>query len=105
VKQFAHDGFCKALVFLMLSLALGACSPDDKSPIAQFYHEFTAYFNAYYNATVEYEKGLKAMKGSVSYERNARLQIFISLENAAQGKQFFDRVIEKNRSRSQSAPQ
>jgi len=89
----------------MLSLALGACSPDDKSPIAQFYHEFTAYFNAYYNATVEYEKGLKAMKGSVSYERNARLQIFISLENAAQGKQFFDRVIEKNRSRSQSAPQ
>jgi tetratricopeptide (TPR) repeat protein len=95
VKQFAHDAFCKALVFLMLSLALGACSPDDKSPIAQFYHEFTAYFNAYYNATVEYEKGLKAMKGSVSYERNARLQIFISLENAAQGKQFFDRVIEK----------
>jgi tetratricopeptide (TPR) repeat protein len=95
VKQFAHDGFCKALAFLLFSFALGACSPDDKSPIAQFYHEFTAYFNAYYNATVEYDKGLKAMKSSVSYERNTRLQIFVSLENAAQGKQFFDRVIEK----------
>lgn len=35
------------------------------------------------------------MKGSVSYDRNDRLQIFVSLENAAQGKQFFDRVIEK----------
>lgn len=81
--------------FLLICVALPACSPDDQSTIANLYHEFTAFFNAYYNATVEYEKGIKAMKGSVSYDRNARLQIFISLENAAQGKQFFDRVIEK----------
>ncbi|MCS7013089.1 MAG: tetratricopeptide repeat protein [Chloroherpetonaceae bacterium] len=84
----------KSALLLICSL-LSACSPDDQSTIANLYHEFTAFFNAYYNATVEYEKGLKAMKGSVSYDRNARLQIFVSLENAAQGKQFFDRVIEK----------
>ncbi|PIO47827.1 MAG: hypothetical protein CMR00_08045 [[Chlorobium] sp. 445] len=96
VRQFAaHKVFWKPFVFLLLTFSFSACSPDDKSPIANLYHEFTAYFNAYYNATVEYEKGLKAMKGSVSYDRNARLQIFVSLENAAQGKQFFDRVIEK----------
>ncbi len=74
---------------------VSSCARDDASLAGNLYHNFTAFFNAYYNAGVEYEKGIKAMKSSVSYDRNARLQIFISLENAQQGKQFFDKVIEK----------
>ncbi len=82
----------------MLSLAallLGSCGRDDDSFVGRAYHNFTAFFNAYYNARIEYQRGMRAIEGALKYEKDAPLEIFPSIESAASGRQFFERVVKK----------
>ncbi len=86
--------------FFILPLAcvaffLASCARDDDSFVGKAYHNFTAFFNAYYNARIEYQRGMRAIEGSLKYDKNAPLEIFPSIESAASGKQFFDRVVKK----------
>lgn len=85
------------LVAVASSLAplLAACARDDDSFIGKAYHDFTAFFNAYYNARVEYQRGVKAIESALKYDKNAPIEIFPSIESAASGRQFFERVVKK----------
>ncbi|MCS6988770.1 MAG: tetratricopeptide repeat protein [Chloroherpetonaceae bacterium] len=80
---------------LALALIFASCGRDDDSFIGKAYHDFTAFFNAYYNARVEYQRGVKAIEGSLKYDKDAPLEIFPSIESAASGRQFFERVVKK----------
>lgn len=74
---------------------LTSCGRDDDSFIGKAYHNFTAFFNAYYNARIEYQRGMRAIEGSLKYDKDTPLEIFPSIESAASGKQSFDLVIKK----------
>lgn len=74
---------------------VASCGRDDDSFIGKAYHNFTAFFNAYYNARIEYQRGMRAIEGSLKYDKDAPLEIFPSIESAASGKQFFDLVVKK----------
>ncbi len=86
--------------FFILPLAcvaffVASCARDDDSFVGKAYHNFTAFFNAYYNARLEYQRGIRAIEGSLKYDKDAPLEIFPSIESAASGKQFFERVVKK----------
>ncbi len=87
----------RLLILLLALVAVGfmSCGRDDDSLIGKAYHNFTAFFNAYYNARLEYQRALQAMENALKYDKNAPLEIFPSIENAASGKQFFERVVKK----------
>lgn len=74
---------------------LTSCGRDDDSFIGKAYHNFTAFFNAYYNARIEYQRGMRAIEGSLKYDKDTPLEIFPSIESAASGKQSFDLVVKK----------
>lgn len=83
------------LPLTLFALCLTSCARDDDSFIGKAYHNFTAFFNAYYNARIEYQRGMRAIEGSLKYDKDAPLEIFPSIESAASGKQFFDLVVKK----------
>jgi tetratricopeptide (TPR) repeat protein len=83
------------LPFVLLATLLVSCGRDDDSFVGRAYHNFTAFFNAYYNARIEYQRGIQAIESSLKYDKDAPLEIFPSIESAASGKQFFERVVKK----------
>jgi TolA-binding protein len=83
------------LPFVLLATLLVSCGRDDDSFVGRAYHNFTAFFNAYYNARLEYQRGVQAIESSLKYDKDAPLEIFPSIESAASGKQFFERVVKK----------
>lgn len=78
-----------------MAFFVASCGRDDDSFVGKAYHNFTAFFNAYYNARLEYQRGMRAIEGSLKYDKDAPLEIFPSIESAASGKQFFDLVVKK----------
>ncbi|MGQ9805709.1 MAG: tetratricopeptide repeat protein [Chlorobiales bacterium] len=79
----------------LVACLFASCGRDDDSFVGKAYHNFTAFFNAYYNARIEYQRGMRAIEGSLKYDKDAPLEIFPSIESAASGKQFFDLVVKK----------
>ncbi len=83
------------LLLACVAFLVASCGRDDDSFVGKAYHNFTAFFNAYYNARLEYQRGMRAIESSLKYDKDAPLEIFPSIESAASGKQFFDRVVKK----------
>jgi hypothetical protein len=83
---------------------VASCGRDDDSFVGRAYHNFTAFFNAYYNARLEYQRGVQAIESSLKYDKDAPLEIFPSIESAVSGKQFFERVVKKNINRFDLSP-
>lgn len=83
------------MLLCLLSVLLHACAPDDDTFIGQGYHNFTAYFNAYYNAKIEFEKGLKALEADPALTTLTGLEIFPPVSDKSPGQEFFSNVIAK----------
>ncbi|NTW50753.1 MAG: tetratricopeptide repeat protein, partial [Chlorobiales bacterium] len=83
------------ILLFLFSLSLQACAPGDDSFIGHGYHNFTAYFNAYYNAEVEFEKGLKALQTDPNQTNITGLEIFPPVTEKSAGQEFFSNVITK----------
>ncbi|NTV47334.1 MAG: tetratricopeptide repeat protein, partial [Chlorobiales bacterium] len=78
------------------SLSFQACASDSDSFFGHTYHNFTAYFNAYYNAKVEFDKGLKAQQSDPTLQiSSAQLDIFPPVNDKSQGQEYFSNVITK----------
>lgn len=94
---FSHRPLRRVLqgIAVMMLLTLSACATSDAGFFGKAYHNFTAYFNSYYNAQIEFDRGVKAIAASQLYGRTSVLGIFPSIETAASGKANFDLVIKK----------
>lgn len=96
LKRFAPYTSLACIALSMLSL--WGCAKDDDSLFGKSFHNFTSFFNAYYNARAEFAKGILSIRSTQTYGRLAKLEIFPSLESAASGKAQFDAVIVKTTS-------
>ncbi|ACF12765.1 TPR repeat-containing protein [Chloroherpeton thalassium ATCC 35110] len=88
-------GIYLAAVFALVILFCGGCARDDDSLFGKAYHNFSAYFNAYYNASIEFEKGISAMREAQTFSASDNLHIFSKTENNTAGKANFEKVITK----------
>jgi len=89
------QGFFRAIFFALLLSFLFGCARDDDSFLGKAYHNFSSYFNAYYNASVEFEKGLLTLKQSQTLTTSSKLSIFQNEEQSTSGKTHFEKVIAK----------
>lgn len=84
------------VMLCIFSLSFQACASDSDSFFGHTYHNFTAYFNAYYNAKVEFDKGLKAQQLDPTLQiSSAQLDIFPPVNDKSQGQEYFSNVITK----------
>jgi TolA-binding protein len=108
LRQYSHAIFLFILIpsrfitaairtaaLVSLTLLLASCGRDDDSFVGKAYHNFTAFFNPYYNARIEYDRGIQSLQSTDKYDRNSPLEIFPSVKNAATARQNFDRVVNK----------
>lgn len=97
-KRFFRAGqhLLRLAMLCVFPLLFQACASDNDSFFGHAYHNFTAYFNAYYNAKIEFEKGLKAQQTDPSLQiSSTQLDIFPPVNDKSQGQEYFTNVITK----------
>jgi len=83
-------------IFITLCfIGLVGCAKNDDSFLGSAYHNFTSYFNAYYNASQEFDLGIDALEKENSNISIEQITIFPEYQNISSATAHFDKVIDK----------